>query len=91
MFYELAVYNNNKKMLFRFRDSLNLLSGKLSSLARNLCHALGSKGSIQYDKVTPENLSRMNKRLVRLYEARYPVAWRCNAKSTRDMLEVVHY
>ncbi|XLR65358.1 hypothetical protein S83_016030 [Arachis hypogaea] len=33
--YELAVYSG-KKMLFRFRDSLNLLPGKLSDLAKNL-------------------------------------------------------
>ncbi|KAL0307813.1 UNVERIFIED_CONTAM: DNA polymerase [Sesamum angustifolium] len=48
--YELAVYSG-KKMLFRFRDSLNLLPGKLSSLANNLCPELGPKGSIEHDKV----------------------------------------
>ncbi|KAK8544874.1 hypothetical protein V6N13_061529 [Hibiscus sabdariffa] len=38
-------------MLFRFRDSLNLLPGKLSELAKNLCPDLGTKGSIPYDEV----------------------------------------
>ncbi|KAG6571739.1 hypothetical protein SDJN03_28467, partial [Cucurbita argyrosperma subsp. sororia] len=42
--YELVVYRG-KKMLFRFRDSLNLLPGKLSSLGNNLCPDLGPKGS----------------------------------------------
>ncbi|KAL0302572.1 UNVERIFIED_CONTAM: DNA polymerase [Sesamum calycinum] len=55
--YELAVYSG-KKMLFRFRDSLNLLPGKLSSLANNLCPELGPKGSIEHDKL----LSRLGKR-----------------------------
>ncbi|XP_050233250.1 DNA polymerase-like [Mercurialis annua] len=53
--YELAVYSG-KKMLFRFRDSLNLLPGKLSSLAKNLCPELGPKGSIPYEEVTLSNL-----------------------------------
>ncbi|KAK8990892.1 hypothetical protein V6N11_028848 [Hibiscus sabdariffa] len=38
-------------MLFRFRDSLNLLPGKLSELAKNLCPDLGMKGSIPYDEL----------------------------------------
>ncbi|KAK8499207.1 hypothetical protein V6N12_076057 [Hibiscus sabdariffa] len=38
-------------MLFRFRDSLNLLPGKLSELAKNLCPDLGTKGSIPYDEL----------------------------------------
>ena len=29
---------------FLFRDSLNLLPGKLSALAKNLCQGLGPKG-----------------------------------------------
>lgn len=49
--YELAVYFE-KKFLFRFRDSLNLLPGKLNSLAQNLCPGLGQKGSIDYEKVS---------------------------------------
>lgn len=61
--YELAVYSG-KKMLFRFRDSLNLLPGKLSSLAKNLCPGLGPKGSIQYDEVTLSNLASMKKSLL---------------------------
>lgn len=54
--YEVAVYSN-RKMLFRLRDSLHLLTGSLSSLAMNLCPELGSKGSIEYDQVNVENLS----------------------------------
>ena len=53
--YELAVYSG-KKMLFRFRDSLNLLPGKLSTLAKNLCPGLGPKGSIPHDEVRVSNL-----------------------------------
>nr|YP_009381761.1 hypothetical protein AEK19_MT1344 [Utricularia reniformis]ART31543.1 hypothetical protein AEK19_MT1344 [Utricularia reniformis] len=48
--YELAVYSG-KKMVFRFRDSLNLLPGKLCSLAKSLCPDLGPKGSIPYEEV----------------------------------------
>nr|UYK51798.1 hypothetical protein [Paphiopedilum micranthum] len=61
--YELAVYSGNK-MLFRFRDSLNLLPGKLSALANNLCPGLGPKGSIPYDEVTLSNLVSMKNRLL---------------------------
>ena len=48
--YEVVVYSG-KKMLFRFRDSLNLLPGKLALLANNLCPELGSKGSIPHEKI----------------------------------------
>ncbi|KAK8544888.1 hypothetical protein V6N13_061543 [Hibiscus sabdariffa] len=48
--YELGVYSG-KTMLFRFRDSLNLLPGKLRELAKNLCPDLGTKGSIPYDEL----------------------------------------
>lgn len=41
--YEIAVYSGTK-MLFRFRDSLNLLPSKLNKLAMNLCPDLGQKG-----------------------------------------------
>ncbi|KAL0391586.1 UNVERIFIED_CONTAM: DNA polymerase [Sesamum latifolium] len=61
--YELAVYSD-KKMLFRFRDSLNLLPGKLSSLANNLCPELGPKGSIEHDKVELSNLASRKKSLL---------------------------
>lgn len=61
--YELAVYSG-KKLLFRFRDSLNLLPGKLSALAKNLCPGLGPKGSIPYEEVTLSNLASMKKFLL---------------------------
>ena len=61
--YELAVYSG-KKMLFRFRDSLNLLPGKLSALAKNLCPGLGPKSSIPYEEVTLSNLASMKKSLL---------------------------
>ena len=61
--YELAVYSG-KKMLFCFRDSLNLLPGKLSALAKNLCPSLGPKGSIPYEEVTLSNLASMKKSLL---------------------------
>ncbi|KAI3773863.1 hypothetical protein L1987_48402 [Smallanthus sonchifolius] len=46
--YELEVYSDSN-LLFCFRDSLNLLPGKLDKLAKNLCPSLGSKGSIDYE------------------------------------------
>ena len=61
--YEISVLSG-KKMLFRFRDSLNLLPGKLSSLAENLCPGLGVKGSIQHELVTLSNLSNMKESLL---------------------------
>lgn len=61
--YELAVYSG-KKLLFRFIDSLNLLPGKLSALAKNLCPGLGPKGSIPYEEVTLSNLASMKKSLL---------------------------
>lgn len=61
--YEIAVYSG-KKMLFRFRDSLNLLPGKLQSLAKNLCPELGEKGSIPYSEVEESNLVSMKKDLL---------------------------
>lgn len=56
--YEVSVYSG-KRILFRLRDSLHLLPGKLDDLAKNLCPELGSKGSIPYDQVTLENLSTL--------------------------------
>lgn len=53
--YELSVYSG-KKMLFRFRDSLNLLPGALRDLAKSLCPALGPKGSLNYNEVSESNL-----------------------------------
>ena len=61
--YEIAVYSG-KKMLFRFRDSLNLLPGKLSSLAKSLCPGLGPKGSIPHDEICLSNLVSMKDRLL---------------------------
>lgn len=43
--YELSVYSD-RKLLFRLRDSLNLLPGTLNNLAKSLCPTLGCKGSI---------------------------------------------
>lgn len=60
--YELTVYDG-KKLLFRFRDSLNLLPGTLSSLGRNLCPELGEKGSINHDEVDVTNL-KSNKKIL---------------------------
>lgn len=61
--YEVAVYSG-KRMLFRFRDSLHLLPGKLDDLASNLCPELGKKGSIPYDQVSLDNLSILRDSLV---------------------------
>ncbi|KAI3668635.1 hypothetical protein L1987_88361 [Smallanthus sonchifolius] len=55
MLYELSVYSG-RKVLFRLRDSLNLLPGTLNNLAKSLCPSLGSKGSIDYHDVRVDNL-----------------------------------
>lgn len=64
MLYEIAVYSKSSKrrrVLFRFRDSLHLLPGKLASLANNLCPELGVKGSIDHDMVSVNNLESNKK------------------------------
>ncbi|KAJ8425848.1 hypothetical protein Cgig2_000480 [Carnegiea gigantea] len=61
--YELGVYSG-KKMLFRFRDSLNLLPGSLNSLASSLCPELGTKGSIDHENVSLSNLVSNKKTLL---------------------------
>nr|AVV32079.1 orf2565 [Helianthus annuus] len=53
--YELSVYSG-RKLLFRLRDSLNLLPGTLNNLAKSLCPSLGSKGSLDYQDVRLDNL-----------------------------------
>lgn len=62
--YEVAVYSKKKRLIFRFRDSLHLLPGKLDDLAKNLCPELGSKGSISYEDVRLERLSNMKEILL---------------------------
>jgi hypothetical protein len=61
--YELAVYSG-KKMLFRFRDSLNLLPSKLKDLAKNLCPELGSKGDIPHSDLKLSDLPIKKKELL---------------------------
>ena len=53
--YEVVVYYK-KRMLFRFRDSFNLLLGSLDSLSRNLCPELGNKGSVDHESMNVKNL-----------------------------------
>lgn len=61
--YELSVYHpstkeyTEKKMLFRIRDSLNLLPGSLKELAKSLCPSLGTKGTVDHASVSLSNLS----------------------------------
>ncbi|MED6199722.1 hypothetical protein PIB30_078585 [Stylosanthes scabra] len=63
--YEIAVYSNKiKKLLFRFRDSLHHLPGKLDNLAKSLCPDLGRKGTIQYDEVRQSNLKEKKSQLL---------------------------
>jgi len=38
--------------VFRIRDSLNLLNSSLAILAKTLCPQLGTKGSIEHDKIS---------------------------------------
>jgi len=62
--YEIAVYSEKSKLLFKFRDSLNLLPGKLSVLAKSLCPELGSKGDIPHDQINLSNLVSKKKELI---------------------------
>lgn len=61
--YDLAVYRGTK-LLFHLRDSLTLFPSKLEILAKTLCPQLGSKGSIQHDKVQVSNLLGMRDELL---------------------------
>nr|GFB43522.1 DNA polymerase [Tanacetum cinerariifolium] len=45
-------------MLFRFRDSLNLLHGTLQNLAMSLCPDLGTKGSVDHESVNEKRLEK---------------------------------
>ncbi|VDO13682.1 unnamed protein product, partial [Brugia timori] len=63
MVYELSVYRG-KKLVLRFRDSLNLLPGSLDTLAKTLCPQLGPKGSISHEKVQVSNLKTLRPQLV---------------------------
>nr|QHB79550.1 DNA polymerase [Sesuvium portulacastrum] len=65
--YELAVYSGKKK-LFCFRDSLHLIPGSLQALANNLCSDLGTKGSIDHEKVNLSNLTSLKKQLLEYME-----------------------
>ncbi|XP_076931381.1 DNA polymerase-like [Bidens hawaiensis] len=53
--YELSVYSD-RRMLFRIRYSLNLLPSSLKELAKSLCPSLGSKGTIDHENVSLDNL-----------------------------------
>ncbi|CAN4091511.1 unnamed protein product [Withania somnifera] len=61
--YEISV-KSGKRVLFRFRDSLNMLNGTLDSLSRNLCPELGPKGEVDHKKVTPQSLRSMRSELL---------------------------
>ncbi|KAG6466679.1 hypothetical protein ZIOFF_060114 [Zingiber officinale] len=52
--YEIKVYSG-KRLLFRFRDSLNFFPRSLRELADTFCPELGSKGSIDHDAVSVSN------------------------------------
>lgn len=57
--YEIAIYSADKsRLLFKLRDSLNLIPGPLLELGSCLCPELGCKGSIDHDNVTVENLGQ---------------------------------
>lgn len=61
--YEIAVYSGNK-MLFRVRDSLNLLPASLDALSKNLCPELGGKGKIDHNNLSMINLESQKKILL---------------------------
>ncbi|XP_050217566.1 DNA polymerase-like [Mercurialis annua] len=56
--YEMKVYKKgkSKNLLFSLRDSLTILPNSLKVLAKSLCPHLGTKGEIQHDALTLENL-----------------------------------
>ncbi|KAL2900430.1 DNA polymerase [Bienertia sinuspersici] len=51
-------------MLFRFRDSLNLLLSSLNSLAKNLCPELGNKGSLDHNSINLWNLAEKREEVI---------------------------
>ncbi|KAK4363265.1 hypothetical protein RND71_018506 [Anisodus tanguticus] len=53
--YQISV-KSGKRVLFHFRDSLNMLKGMLDSLSKTLCPELGHKGFVDHKKVTLQNL-----------------------------------
>lgn len=61
--YEIAVYSG-KKMLFRVRDSLNLLPASLDALSKNLCPKLGVKGNIDHNNLSMTNIESQKKILL---------------------------
>lgn len=61
--YEIAVYSG-KKMLFRIRDTLNLLPASLDALSKNLCPELGGKGNIDHNNMSKTNMEPQKKRLL---------------------------
>ncbi|KAI3664395.1 hypothetical protein L1987_89855 [Smallanthus sonchifolius] len=84
MLYELSVYSG-RKVLFRLRDSLNLLPGTLNNLAKSLCPSLGSKGSIDYHDVRVDNLVSKKDQLIEYMITGHPPTWWYNAEGTRDL------
>ena len=61
--YEIAVYSG-KRMLFRVRDSLNLLPASLDALSKNLCPELGVKGNIDHNNLSMTNMESQKKILL---------------------------
>jgi hypothetical protein len=56
--FEIVVYRKaGKTLLFRLKDSLKVLPGKLSNLANDFCPELGGKGSIPHETIEECNLS----------------------------------
>lgn len=81
--YEIVVYSDTKN-LFRLRDSLNLLPGKLSSLAKNLCPELGLKGEIPYDIINFDYLTTDKDYLFN--EKKEKIDINCKEKRHRELL-----
>lgn len=63
MLYEIAVFLD-KKLVFNFRDSLTLLTSPLNTLAKHLCPQLGSKGSIDHENISVDNISTLKYQLI---------------------------
>lgn len=65
--YECKVYVG-KRLIFIFRDSMNLLPSPLDHLASNICPELGAKGSIPHHELTVEMLTPMKDALKKYFK-----------------------
>lgn len=61
--YDLSIYKN-KKLIFRIRDSKNLIPGSLRNRAQHLCPEPSCQGDIEHSQVKVSNLLTWKKKLL---------------------------